>query len=352
MKVYEIKIRPISGFGTPLKGDTLFGHFCWQVAYDQSLLNGGLEKHISMYPERPFAVFSSAFPKLANSSMQYVLKRPDLPISFLFQPKEKEREKRILSFKEFKEKQWIVVKGELSIDLSGARFLSDSDLIDEISKQGQGQTRRQLRKARNRQFAGSFLQPHNTINRLTQTTGTGMFAPYAQEIIHYYPETELVLFVIIDESSTDIERICKALERIGNMGYGKDASIGMGRFKVGKHRELTFPEIGDSNACYTLAPSVPQKNCFAKIYFKPFTRFGKHGDKLARSANPFKKPVIMADEGAVLIPKDKNVFEVPYIGKAISEISKPLAETMVQGYSPYLPFKMENYDERILQMSS
>jgi len=246
----------------------------------------------------------------------------------------------------------MVVKGELGIDLSGARFLSDSDLIDEISKQARWQTKRQLRKARNRQFAGSFPQPHNTINRLTQTTGKGIFAPYTQEIIQYYPETELVIFVIIDESSTDIERICKALERIGNLGYGKDASIGMGRFKLGKHRELSFPEIGDSNAFYTLAPSVPQKNFFTKIYFKPFIRFGKHGDELARSPNPFKKPVIMADEGAVFIPKDKKAFEVPYLGKAISGISKSLDATMVQGYSPYMPFKMESYNERILQVSS
>lgn len=352
MKLYEITIRPISGFGTKLKGDTLFGHFCWQVFHDQSLLNGGLEKHIRIYPERPFAVFSSAFPKLVNSSIQYVLKRPDLPIFFPFPPKEQEREQRILALKENKKKKWMVVKGELGIDLLGARFLSDSDLIDEISKQVTWQTRRQSRKARYRQFVATFSQPHNTINRLTQTTGTGMFAPYTQEIIHYYPETELVIFVNIDESSTDIERISKALERIGNWGYGKDASIGMGRFKLGKYKELPFLEIGDSNACYTLAPSVPQQNIFTKTYFKPFTRFGKHGDELARSPNPFKKPVIMADEGAVLIPKDKKVFEMPYLGKAISGISKSLAETIVQGYSPYLPFKMESYNERILQMFS
>jgi len=57
VKLYEITIRPVSGFGTPLKGDTLFGHFCWQAAYDASILNGGLNQWIACYAEKPCAVF-------------------------------------------------------------------------------------------------------------------------------------------------------------------------------------------------------------------------------------------------------------------------------------------------------
>ena len=34
MKLYAIVIETHSGFGTPLKGDTLFGQFCWEVAMD------------------------------------------------------------------------------------------------------------------------------------------------------------------------------------------------------------------------------------------------------------------------------------------------------------------------------
>jgi len=68
VKLYEIIIKPESGFGTPLKGDTIFGHICWQVSYNPELLNGGLEKWIACYGERPFAVFSSAWPKIKKTT--------------------------------------------------------------------------------------------------------------------------------------------------------------------------------------------------------------------------------------------------------------------------------------------
>jgi len=85
VKLYEIIIKPESGFGTPLKGDTIFGHICWQVSYNPELLNGGLEKWIACYGERPFAVFSSAWPKIKkNDAMHYAFKRPDFPTLRLF----------------------------------------------------------------------------------------------------------------------------------------------------------------------------------------------------------------------------------------------------------------------------
>ena len=84
MKFYEITIRPLSGFGTPLKGDTLWGHFCWQATYNPALVKGGLENVLSVYDKKPFAVFSSAFPKLEKKYTNYILKRPDIPISWLF----------------------------------------------------------------------------------------------------------------------------------------------------------------------------------------------------------------------------------------------------------------------------
>ncbi|OEU64697.1 MAG: hypothetical protein BBJ57_08095 [Desulfobacterales bacterium PC51MH44] len=106
MKLYEIIIKPVSGFGTPLKGDTIFGHFCWQAAYDASLLNGGLDKWIACYRERPFAVFSSAWPKLVdNGKFFYAFKRPDLPLSFLFPPLSDDRKKVFEELKENKKKK-------------------------------------------------------------------------------------------------------------------------------------------------------------------------------------------------------------------------------------------------------
>jgi len=342
LKLYEIILKPLSGFGTPLKGDTLFGCFCWQAAYDSSLLNGGLDKWISCYKERPFAVFSSAWPKIEdNGTFFYAFKRPDMPISFLFSTSTEDKRKAMEQLKENKKKKWMKVDESLSLDLQHVEYLTDNDLVKKAYRQATGETKRMLRGKRDQAFCRDFIQQHNTINRLTMTTGEGMFAPFTETNLFYYPETELAVFILIDEDATDVERLRTALGNIGKFGYGKDASTGMGRFDLGECDKLHIPHTTDANACYTLAPSVPENAAYANAYFAPFVRFGKHGDILAHSANPFKNPVIMADEGAVIFPKDETFFERPFLGKAVSGVSKSMPETVVQGYTPYIPLKLE-----------
>ena len=351
MKLYEFTIKPVSGFGTALKGDTLFGHFCWQVVHDHSLINGEnslTEEHKSLagsvklanllqsYEKKPFAIFSSAFPRLAFP-LRYALKKPDLPQHLLFADDKTDCKEHQRKIKEKKKKKWMLVEGGANLSLLKAGNFKDDDLLNpkELLEKISGT------KTENSSFLRTFVQPHNSINRLTNTTGTDPFAPYVQESVHYYPETELVIFVLIDESATDADRIRLGLERIGKWGYGRDASIGMGRFTVVNKAELTLPDASEANAIYTLAPSVPLKGAFSKAWFTPFTRFGKHGDKLASRKNPFKNPVIMADEGAVFEPADRTCFEKPYWGQAIRNVSKSQENTVVQGYAPYLPLKME-----------
>ena len=348
MKLYEIIIKPVSGFGTLLKGDTIFGHFCWQAAYDASLLNGGLDKWIACYHERPFAVFSSAWPKLAsNGKFFYAFKRPDLPLPFLFPPSSDDRKKVFEELKENKKKKWMKVNENLSLAPDSVEYLTDEDLIKASKKQVTAETGKTMREQRRQKFHTEFIQQHNTINRLTMTTGEGMFAPFTETTFFYYPETELAVFVLLDEEATDIERICAAMENIGKVGFGRDASTGCGRFGLAEPTKLPLPSTDSCDACYTLAPTVPQKDVFSDCYFTPFVRFGKHGDVLATSETPFKNPVLMADEGAVFIPKSRDVFQKPYIGRAVLNTSKIKEHTVVhQGYVPYLPFRLEMKHER------
>jgi CRISPR-associated protein Csm4 len=115
LKLCEVIIKPMSAFGTLLKGDTLFGQFCWQAVYDSELLSGGLEKRLSEYHENPFAIFSSAVVKL--SSGEYVLKRPDMPLTRLFDIENQECHEFLKQKKE-KKKQvlyWLILVVELRI---------------------------------------------------------------------------------------------------------------------------------------------------------------------------------------------------------------------------------------------
>jgi len=332
VKLYEIILKPQSAFGTPLKGDTLFGHFCWQAAYDSALVQGGLKHQLKTYSDRPFAIFSSAFPVIrTGNAIDHIFKRPDMPMNCLFKSG-KDREETMRQAKDNKKKKWMRVSNDLTPDLSPEHFISDKELLSDLTDTGA-----------KKDVLPPFTQTHNSINRLTQTTGTGMFAPYATENFFYAPGIELAVFILIDETAINIDQIRTGLDRIGQWGFGRDASTGLGRFTViNEPIPVSVTDGRSSNALYTLAPSVPVRSRYSRVYYKPFIRFGKHGDRLATAGNPFKNPVIMADEGAVLIPSNRSYFDKPYVGQAVTGVSRNLPETVVQGYAPCLPIKLES----------
>jgi CRISPR-associated protein Csm4 len=344
LKLYEITLKPLSGFGTPLKGDTLFGHFCWQIANDDKLCGRSLEELLENYHASPFIVISSAYPTFCiENKYHYAFKTPDMPLDRVFNLPDDKKE-CIKKRKEFKAKKWMLIKEKNKfISFKELEFLSDEELIAKANLTVSKELLKRLRYAGSKQFISLFDQPHNTINRITGTTGEGRFAPFIEEQQVYYPETELALFVGVDESFINIDQMLSGLKRIGECGFGKDASSGLGKFMLGKENEIDIKDIGSDlpNACYTLSPCVPEKDTYSDVFFMPFTRYGKHGDVLAKSGNPFKNPVIMADEGAVFLPKSKGVFNKPYIGQAVPKVSKAEPKTVVQGYSLYIPVNVE-----------
>ena len=116
IETYVITIKPESPFGTPLKGDTILGQFCWQVAEHPNLLNGGLDKWIEIYDKRPFAVFSSAYPVLVEGNrVSYAFKRPEFPMYLLVKllgdvPGAETCKKRLLTRKKIKGKSGFLLR--------------------------------------------------------------------------------------------------------------------------------------------------------------------------------------------------------------------------------------------------
>jgi CRISPR-associated protein Csm4 len=337
VKTYEVIIEPRSGFATPLKGDTLFGHFCWQAAGLPDLIDGGLHAALAAYGRRPFAVFSSAIPRLDAERGGYVLKRPDVPLGWLLDTNGLDRQARFERLRKFKHSKWMLVPGDLCIDIQGCRFIDDEELFEMglcTPSAGAGI------QAGAQTLLALSSQSHNTINRLSRSTGRGPFAPYTVDCFHYMPGTRLAVFVVIDEDFTDIERIIEGLRGIGRFGFGRDASTGKGRFAVLEWRQSAAPDFS-TGACYTLAPCVPAAGAAERSFFTPFTRFGKHGDRLAVSRNPFKNPVVMADEGAVFFLDEQTMPFSACIGSAVGGVSKIQPDTVVQGYAPCLPINLE-----------
>lgn len=297
MKSYKILLKPLTGFGDFIKGDTLFGHICWQIHYDSKILGKSLWELLSDYDTNPFAVVSSAYPVI--NGVVY-LKRPHLPLSMLFDLSEEEIVK---NRKELKRRGYFALKTPLE-HLRNIKYESLSFFTE------QEQTR-------------------CSINRITNTTAEPPFGPYNVRKIHF--NCPLAIFLGLREDM-NVEAFIEILARIGKFGYGKDASVGFGKFEITDYEEIDLlNSSSSSNSVYTLSPSCPKQEEVQEIFFSPFVRFGRHGDILSKSKNPFKNPVIFADEASVVFLK-KDI-DKPYIGSSVRGISKTLAESVTQGYS-------------------
>lgn len=331
VKTYSIIIEPLSPFGTPLKGDTLFGQFCWQAAYDAGLLAVPFEEAIARYADQPFAVFSTAVPALPDGG--FALKRPDAPLELLFNLAGKSRKDVIGNRKEMKKQKWLVCNKQGALaNLQACTYLNDKELLETTGLAADS-------------FSSSAETGHNSISRLTgTTTGGSGFAPFTQENRWYAPGSRLALIVGIDETMLTIDRLVAGLTRIGQSGFGRDASTGLGKFSVLGQQEINLADYGATrpNALYTLAPCVPKPDQYQDALFTTFTRFGRHGDHLATSGKPYKNPVIMLDEGALLFPADMGqARKKRYLGTGLNGLSKIQETAVAQGYSLYIPVTLE-----------
>ncbi|MBR5998208.1 MAG: hypothetical protein IK027_03790 [Deltaproteobacteria bacterium] len=328
--LYEVIIRPDSLFGTPLAGDTLFGHLCWQFALDESLLSAPFADCTARYAETPFLVVSSAVPRIRlNNADGYALPCPDLTIFTDSGSTTMSLPEKLENRKTMKKNKWFFVGSDLRpvfdvhLLLNGDKVAAGIQALDGASYARTATT----------VFTMQTERSHNSINRLTGTTGEGAFAPYSTEAFSFLPGTTLAVFVLADTESCPADKLRTVFERVGLSGYGRDASTGLGRFSVLDVVPRALPKPEQTNAWYTLAPCVPPKTPAGRTWAKPITRFGKHGG--APENRPFKAPVVMADTGAVFqlgTPPENNVF-----GCGITGVSKARPETIIQGYAPVLP---------------
>lgn len=319
MDIITLRIHPLSPFGTPPLGDTLFGQLCWTIRHQ--LGEARLREWLDGYLEnRPFAV-------VANTLPAGYLPRPALPLTTFEQPANADR-------KRLKKQIWIpyaALKQPLRSWLLTAR--SDHEVTD------------------NPDFAvqETWPQPHNSINRLTGTTGEGGFAPYTQMQIGFAPGLLLDLHIVFDPARLSAAELRMFFEIMGMTGFGRDASIGLGKFAV--KDALSTPLTGQdkANAYLTLAPCAPQGCGFlpAASRYQPFTRFGRHGDTAVQSGQPFKTPVLLAAAGAVLKPA--RYLQTHYVGQGLGgagRLSRAIPETVHQGYAPVIGIHLPDEGEQ------
>ncbi len=337
----RIRIRPLTAFGSPIRGDTLFGQLCWAVRerFGEERLSALLDGYTQ---GRPFLVVSDGLP--AGH-----LPRPQLPIGRLGLGDEVKADQR----KTFKKRAWMP---EAAIGGQPDLRASIRALCAELAKEANEKKQKCKESKKQKNEKGprwkAVVHLHNSISRTTGTTGDGAFAPYGQDE-HVWEgggqsDGGLDLHCVLDEARLSRDELAGLLGDVGRIGYGRDASIGLGKFAIEEvcaDRPAGHPQ---ANAWLTLAPAAPQDGPpvgewrSADCFYQPFTRFGRHGSIAAVGPNPFKKPILLADTGAVLTPVSfdpQTLFIGHGLGGERAQISNDLAfaGTVHQGYAPVVP---------------
>ncbi len=311
MEIYTFTLKTLSAFGTPFVGDSLFGQLCWAMVHRFG--EEKLKTCLKGYDQQdPFLVVSDAF-------QQGYLPMPTLPSVFWQQGEETDR-------KVLKKKQWIQVNNAQTHPVSQWQILAVSEW-QILAEKGMSKTVRN--------------QTHNTLNRQTQTTGTGIFAPYSMSQIWYAKNTLLDVYVVFDKNRISLDEIKQVFTDIGQMGFGRDASIGLGKFELlNDVTPFSFTST-NPNAYLSLANCSPQKNELNKdrSFYQITTRFGRHGDMQALGLNPFKKPIILTKAGAVFTPNTYQ--ERLFIGNGLTGVSYAQSEAVHQGYAPVMPIYID-----------
>lgn len=297
--------------GTPLAGDTLFGQLCW--ALRESKGTAELTRQLEGYAQsQPWLVASDGFPA-------GFLPKPTLPQHFepLADPAAR---------KSAKKNRWVPV-ARSGDALSSLLASAESG----TSAYGAAPL--------------SGMQSHNTLNRLTGSTGEGAFAPYTTPLTYYGQGQRIDVYVLLDEERISAEETKALFAAIGESGFGRDASVGLGKFLIRQVEPASLAPPLDANAFWTLGPCAPQAGEFdgARSFWRVQTRFGRHGNAHALAGNPFKTPVMMATAGAVFATIGSFASR-PFIGQGLgggARLSKVEPATVHQGYAPVLPIAVE-----------
>ena len=310
MRSLKFTLRPLSAFGTPLAGDTFFGHLCWTLAMRRG--EPGLTALLDGYTGgRPYAVLSDAFPS-------GVLPKPTLPdaVAGLGETKASER-------KALRRRAWLPAGGAT---LPLAQWLATA--VDLSS----GMT---------------TVLTQNTINRLTNTTGRDAFAPRQVEQLAFAVDITLDLYAVHDDARLSGDDLCSALQDMGAGGFGRDASAGLGKFEIVGVEESALTPLEPYRVAMALAPCAfdPRQVDADHTYWLPLTRFGRHGNvaALGGAGGPFKRPLMMARTGAVIACRAAS--RAPFHGSGLGGSGRPLSgvipATVHQGYAPVVPLNLE-----------
>jgi len=268
MKTFRTQILLSGRLGTPLIGDTLFGHVAWGIARREG--EPALQSFLASVKKEAAFVISSAFPE------------GHIPVPILA-PHEKTTS-NVEEYNKIKKRKKVRY---IPFDLFSAPCKINGDTIIKASEtQKYAEYKRQVL--------------HNSVDRFGSGTldEVGLFKGteywYSSDLTNKHRQAKMDVYIA---SGFDAARIKTILGYAFESGYGARASTGAGNIRLLSLSEVDMPKSG--KRAMALGPFVPSKNNTPEnLRADIFVRLGKLGYELGSKMNPFKKPLLMYAEGS------------------------------------------------------
>lgn len=315
MKLQRFVLRPQSPWGTALRSDTLYGLLLWRIAekYGPEKCSQTIN---AFRAEEPVFVLSSAMPA-------HCVPMPCLPpaprrmfrqwlADGVFRTTSEAKDPLFAAldkFKDFRKESYL----PLAVWTKYANRLSIRDLFDWYCDD------RQERYPKSQEQA---FEPHVRIDRMNNGAAEGGLF-YTR--LCYFKDAAFHLYA----RTAEPDYLLELLTLVGELGFGRDASIGKGRFTVELDKDfdpasLELPELAQGPGTCRLLLSICASPDMSAIdgWYRTEVKRGKAGPGVV---SPFKNPFLCLKEGSILrsLPQGPHLLHI-HQDPAIVQITQPL----------------------------
>lgn len=304
---YRLKISLLSPLRTRWQSDTLFGHLVWMTELGACDISTDQLLGPFQNGECPF-VFSDGFPEgLMPRPMIYEKREYGFSVSNDAASYSKTKSKRKAAWVNYKDFIKLINGFEMEDEIPDDPWLTHDQL-------------------------------HASLDRRTLRTGGegGAGTLYSTVgIIMKKTPARLDIYLRSTDESWGLRAIelLRALSKYG--GYGSDRSIGYGQFLLDETEKLgAWYDVNDKNGFVSLSSYVPAENDPVNGAWRVRIKRGKLGEPSGKINNPFKKPLIQLEPGAVF---RTNSQPKPWYGRLVEGLSLEKPAAVQAGYTIAIP---------------
>ena len=308
MHCYRLRLQQINGSTTPWCSDTLWGQLCWiyRDLYGKPALVDLI--HEAMAGNVPFVVsdgFPTGFlPMPISGNCFSIASAAKTKLQGIEQITAGKRLKKLCYLPESQFNR--VIRGE-EISLDDALQPSD-DIIG--------------------------FQTHNSVSRESNTVVDGNL--FQLQWLQPGGNGGLDVYVLVREDF--VQTLWECFDYMSRYGFGGKVSIGFGAFDVLEIAPFCFPTVVNPNCYITLSRCTPSNDMSTNGQYKLSIKYGKLGHDRSRQGEPFKKPIIQFEPGAVFWgrPPDEG-----YCGCLVENVAFDYADTVQCGLAITIPAKIK-----------